>query len=351
MLNELANNVIRKDIEEIIARDLPWEKLAGQTCLVTGACGMIPSYVVYTLLGLNDRSDLGIRVLALVRNRAKAETKFGELLTRQDMELVVQDVCDPVETDHPIDYIFHGGSAARPSAHKASPTSTIRANILGTMNLLELARDKGASGFVLMSSSEVYGVTDPDLEKIGENDYGAIDILNPRACYSEGKRASETIASCYREEFGTDARLVRFAHIYGPGLELDDGRVQADFAANVVRGQDIVLKSDGSAIRAYTYVADAVSGLFYALLKGNELAYNVADSGSIISIRELAEAFLSAYPEKGLKLIFDIPESTGNLYNPAKFIGLDDSRLRGLGWEPRVDIREGTRRMLESYFL
>ena len=348
-VKELGNPIVSEDVKEITDNDLPWDKLSGKTCLVTGASGMIPSYVVYTLLGLNDRYGLGIKVLALVRNEKKARRIFGAVLERDDIKLLVQDVCEPVVTDNPIDYIFHGGSAARPSAHKSSPTSTIKANLTGTLNLLDLAVNKKSEAFLMMSSSEVYGQADPSLGTIKETDYGPLDILNPRSCYSEGKRAAETIAACYKEEFGIDCKLPRFAQIYGPGMALDDGRVQADFAANVFRGQNIVLKSDGSSVRAYTYVADAVAGVFFVLLKGEDLAYNIADSGSIISIRQLAEAFLDVYPERGLKLIFDIPESTGNLYNPAKFIGLDDSKLRALGWKAKVNVKTGTKRMLESY--
>lgn len=345
----LNNRIITEDIERIISEALPWDELYGSTVLVTGASGMIPSYVVYTLLGLNDVRNAGIKVLALVRNGEKAKMIFGGILDRDDIELVVQDVTVPPELTGPVDYIFHGASAAKPSEHKAAPVSTIRANLTGTFNLLDLAVAKASKAFVLMSSSEVYGKAPEGTEKISEEDYGYVDTLNPRSCYSEGKRAAETICTCYQAQHGIRCCIPRFAHIYGPGLSLTDGRVQADFAANVVRGEDIVMKSDGSSQRAYTYVSDAVAGMFYVLLKGTEMAYNVADSGNIISIRQLAEAFIASSPEKQLKLVIDIPEGTVGMFNPAKFIGLDDSRIKSLGWSPKVDIAEGTLRMVSYY--
>jgi len=348
-VRNLKNRIIGEDVESIIREDLDWDSLRGSTVLVTGASGMIPSYVVYTLLGLNDTMHLGIKVVALVRNREKAETVFGDILSRSDINLIVQDVTEPLSINGPIDYIFHGASAARPKEHKAAPTATIKANVIGTAQLLDLAVSKSSKAFVLMSSSEVYGKVDSSVSSISETDFGYLDCLNPRSCYSEGKRAAETLCSSYNAQYGIRCCIPRFAHIYGPGLGLDDGRVQADFAANVYRGENIVMKSDGSSKRAYTYISDAVCGMFYILLKGSEMAYNVADSDNVISIRQLAEAFISSVPEKSLKLIIDIPEDQAGMFNPAGFIGLDNSKLKALGWNPKVDISEGTRRMVRHY--
>ena len=357
----MKSSIIDEDVKRIIENDLPWYVFRGKTILITGASGMIPSYFLYTFLALNDLRGMDIKVIALVRNGDKARRVLGSMLDRDDVVLVCQDVAEPLAVDEHIDYIFHGGSAARPAQHKASPTSTIRANLIGTFNLLDRAvRDK-SDAFVLMSSSEVYGqqlqdkndagATDKDDQAaaITENDYGRVDTLDPRSCYSEGKRAAETICSCYNAEFGIKVLTPRFAHIYGPGLSLSDGRVQADFAGNVVRGEDIVMNSDGSSVRAYTYVADACAGVFYALLKGDEIAYNVADNSSIISIKELAEAFVASRPEKGLRVVTKAPSDDSRSYNKVKFIGLDGSRLEALGWKPEVQVREGTARMISHY--
>ncbi len=352
----MKSSIIDEDVRRIIASDLPWDVFRGKTVLITGASGMIPSYFLYTFLGLNDLKDMNVKVVALVRNGEKARRVLGSVLDRGDVELVCQDVSEPLSVDEHIDYIFHGGSAARPAQHKASPTSTIRANLIGTFNLLDRAVKDKADAFVLMSSSEVYGQQLSDdaghedtAGAITEDDYGRVDTLDPRSCYSEGKRAAETICTCYSSEYGIKVLTPRFAHIYGPGLALNDGRVQADFAANVIHGEDIVMNSDGSSVRAYTYVADACAGVFYALLKGDEIAYNVADNNSIISIRELAEAFVSTRPEKGLKVVIKTQTDGSRSYNKVKFIGLDGSRLEALGWKPQIQVKEGTRRMISHY--
>jgi nucleoside-diphosphate-sugar epimerase len=128
-------------------------------------------------------------------------------------------------------------------------------------------------------------------------------------------------------------------------MAVDDGRVQADFAADVAAGRDIVLNSDGSAVRTYTYVGDAVAGLFYALLRGTELAYNVADADGLVSIRRLAELFTAVRPGRGLQLRFT-NAADGRAYSPVKGQGLDSARLAGLGWRPIVDLPTGLDRMV-----
>jgi UDP-glucuronate decarboxylase len=339
--------VIAGDVDEIVARALPWDRLAHTTVLVTGANGMLPSYAVYTLLALNDRLDAGITVLGLVRNEKKARAVLAPILDRPDFRLIVGDVANPLDLPGPLDYVIHGASAARPSLHGADPVGTIKANVVGTLNLLDLCVAKGSRGFVLMSSAEIYGAQPPGTELIGEDSYGGFDILNPRACYSEGKRAAETMCAVYQAQHGITCRAARFGHVYGPGLALDDGRVQADFAANVVAGRDIVLNSDGSSVRTYTYVGDATAGLFYALLLGTEPAYNVADTGGLVAIRRLAELFTQARPERGLRLVFT-HESDARAYSPVKGQGLDSARLAGLGWAPVVDLRTGIDRMVTA---
>jgi UDP-glucuronate decarboxylase len=337
--------VIRQDLDEILDRDLPWEQLSGSTVLVTGASGMLPSYAVRTLLALNDRHGAGITVHGLVRNGDKARRLLADVLDRPDFHLIVQDVAQPLNWSGPLDYVVHGASAARPVLHGTAPVATIKANLLGTANLLDLCVAQGSRAFAFMSSSEVYGAQPAGTELIDEQSYGGFDILDPRACYAEGKRAAEAMCAAYQAQFGIACRIARFGHIYGPGMAHDDGRVQADFAANVVAGNDIVLNSDGSAVRTYTYVADAIAGLFYMLLRGDQTVYNVADPAGLVSIRRLAELFTEVRPEKGLRLIFT-NKSDARSYSQAKGLGLDSQRLAGLGWRASVDLPTGLNRMV-----
>lgn len=339
------STVIERDCQDIIAADLPWESLAGKTVLVTGAAGMIPAYAVYTLLALNDARGLGITVLGLVRDVDKARRQLAIDPDRADFRLIAGDVRERVEIDGKVDLVIHGASPARPALHAQSPVDTIRANVQGAFSLLDLCVAHGNAHFVLMSSAEVYGQQANDGALVSEDSYGAVDILNPRACYTEGKRAAETIAISYRAQYGVPVTIARFGHIYGPGMALDDGRVQADFTADIIAKRNITLNSDGSAVRTYTYLGDAILGMFYAILVGSDTAYNISDREGFISIRELAQAFTEARPEYGLEVRFREGVDVSR-FNAVKGLGLDDTRLRGLGWTPRVGLRVGLDRTI-----
>lgn len=339
--------VFREDIQQIAEARLPWETYRGQNILVTGASGMIPMYIVGTLLAANDIYELDLRVTGMVRNLEKAKKRLGSALKRDDFKLVEGDVIEPQSFAGGYHTVFHGASPARPSLHKGSPVTTLKANTFGTMNLLDAQVAAGGGSFVLLSSSEVYGAVKED-NLISEDSIGELQHFAPRASYSEGKRIAETSLAAYSDEFGISPLSIRFGHIYGPGMALDDGRVQADFLADAVNGRDIKMMSAGVATRTYTYVSDAASGLFFAHLRGEESVYNVADPKGNVSIRGLAEAFASARPAKKLKLAFVNQEDSGE-FSPVKSLGLSSDRVKGLGWSPMNDLSAGVSRTIRSF--
>lgn len=339
--------VFKEDVQQIAKAELPWDSYGRQNILVTGASGMIPMYIVGTLLAANDLHGLELQVTGMVRNLQKAKSRFGSALDRTDFNLIEGDVTERQSFDSPVDTVFHGASPARPSLHKSSPVTTLKANTLGTMNLLDVQEEKGGGSFVLLSSSEVYGSVS-GAQLISEDSVGSFQHFSPRASYSEGKRIAETALAAYAAEFGIRPLSARFGHIYGPGMALDDGRVQADFLADVVNSRDIKMMSAGAATRTYTYVADAVSGLFYAHLCGDDPVYNVANPAGNVSIRELAETFATARPEKELKLEFVNQEDSG-AFSPVASLGLASDRLEALGWKPANDLKTGVSRTIRSF--
>lgn len=338
------NKILKEDLEMIVNADLPFEILRNKTVLITGASGMIGSYLARSFLKLNER-NYNITLIALVRN----PDKLGEDIESNEHTIVLkQDVCDNINIDRKVDIVIHAASPASPVIMREHPVDTIKANVLGTYNTLEVARKNEGSQYLYVSSREVYGQPYKNQEYFRENDYGFVDPLNVRSCYSEGKKAAENFCVCYKEQFGVNTMIVRPAHIYGPGMSLNDGRVQADFLRDVMNNRDILLKSDGSAIRTYTYIADAVLAMFYVLLKGDELVYNIGDENSKVSIKELAQTIIKA-SGKNLKLTFEIEDTKGCA--PFTLGILNTDKIRALGFKPKYSVYEGLKRSIRYFEL
>ena len=305
---------------------------------------MVGSYMLYVLLMLNDEKHYGIKVDAVMRNVNKLPE---EIRNREDVNVVVADVTKDIPDVGDIDYIIHAASPASPLIMQNQPVETIAANTIGTFKTLELAKEKNAEGYLFISSREIYGQPDEGQEFFYENTYGFVDQLNPRSCYSEGKKAAETMCVCFHEEYGLNTKIARLAHTYGPGMSIYDGRVQADFLKNVYHNEDIVLKSEGTAVRTYTYIADAIAGMYRILLDSEDIVYNIGNEAGKVSIRDLAEILVSIYPERGLKLVFDIPEGGTKGTAPYTLGILSSEKLRKLGWDPKYSVKDGFKRTLE----
>ena len=343
--------VIQADLDRILAAGLPWERFAGKTVLVAGAAGFIAAYVVETLLRRNETGGLApVRVVALVRREAAARERFKAHLGRPDLVFLHQDVCAPVALDGPADFIVHAAGPGTPRAFGRDPLGTFDANVTGTRNLLELAAERGAEGFLFLSSGEVYGLGNDTVIPTHEDAFGYLDPAQVRACYGEGKRAGETLCACYAAQRGVPATIARIFHTYGPGMPLGDGRVFTDFVADALAGRDLVMRSDGAASRAFCYLADAVAGLFTILLKGAPgTAYNVGNDRAELAVRDLAQLLAGLDPAQGLRVRREGRTDADYLPSPIRRGCPDLTRLRALGWAPRTGPEEGFRRTLESY--
>jgi len=344
--------IVGEDLTYVLNAELPWNDFEDKIILISGANGFLPAYIVETLLNLNKYKGLGpSKIICLVRNIDAAQKRFAEYKGRNDLEWVVQDVCAPVEIECKIDYIIHAASQASPKYFGKDPVGTLSANILGTANLLDLATKKNVKDFLFFSSSEIYGHVDPSQTSQKENSYGYIDPLDVRSCYAESKRIGETMCISWMHQYGVPVKIARIYHTYGPGMKLDDGRVFADFVSDVVHGRDIVMRSDGKAIRAFCYLSDAIIAFFLVMLKGEiGQAYNVGNDGAEISIIDLANLLVSLFPERKLKVIKK-DESTTPGYLKSSFSRHvpDINKIKQLGWCPQINLDEGFRRTIESF--
>lgn len=347
------NTIIKEDIDNIIYADIDWHRFEGKTILVTGANGMLPSYIVLTLLRLNESVlKKPCKVLALVRNIVKAKKVFREVIDNKSLHFLIQDVSKPIDYNDNIDFIIHAASQASPKYYGTDPVGTLNANILGTHYLLMLAMQKHSESFLMFSSGGVYGEIDSEKMPMKETDSGYLNCLKVRNCYFESKRMAENMCVSYASQYGLNTKIVRVFHTYGPNMDLNDGRAFSDFCKNVINNEDIILHSDGSARRTFCYVSDAVKAYFKVLLDGETgSAYNVGNQFQETSVKELANILVDLYPERHLnvKIIIDDNDMTyGKMKSPVKRTVPDVSKLISLGWQPIVSISEGFKRTIDA---
>lgn len=344
--------MLQSDFLAISSSNLEWEIFGNKTVLITGANGFLPAYMVETLLWLNDGSlcQKTCKVIALVRNEKHALKRFEQYLENYNFKLLVQDVSNEINIDEKIDFIIHAASPASPKYYNNNPVDVIFPNIYGTKNTLDLAIKNNIEGYLYFSSGEVYGQFFDD-QLLTENIFGHIDPTNIRSCYAESKRMGENLCVSYGKQYNIPIRIVRPFHTYGPGMKLDDGRVFADFVKNIVANENIELKSNGSSMRPFCYLADATSAFFTVLLKGeNNNAYNVANPDQVISIKNLANTMANLFPKKNLKVIFS-PQLDSYSQSPLKTQVPNISKLKALGWVPKTTIEDGFKKTIRSYLV
>jgi UDP-glucuronate decarboxylase len=346
--------VLGKDAYATVARDLDWERFSGCRIIVTGAGGFLGGALVRSLLVLNKLGKVSrpIQVVAMVRNVMRAQERLAQFRNIGDLELVQWDLNGIAVPDiGAAQYVLHAASQASPRFYGSDPVGTLLPNTVGTAALLEALRHSpDPRGFLFVSSSEVYGAVAGDVI-IAENDYGTVDPTLVRACYAESKRMGETMCVAWHHQYNIPAFIVRPFHTYGPGLLPEDGRVFADFAFNVIRGENVVMNGEGTARRAFCYVSDAITGFFYALLNGESARpYNVANPAGELSVLELANMLVGLFPEKRLGIDRRMPNTDGR-YMPSIYSRLipDVTRLQSLGWHAEIGPERGFQRMIEAY--
>lgn len=339
--------VIAEDLESIFSRPEDWARFAGSHVLIAGATSFLAAYLVEFFALLSERwPEQPVVVHALARNPEKLRRRFAYLMQHAWFRPIIQDVCDPLPELERVDFVVHAAGAASPKHYLADPVGTVRANVLGTLNLLELARLHHAR-VLFMSSGAVYGHGESD-RPIAEGDFGVLDPLDISACYGEGKRVAETLCADYFRQHGVNTIMARISHTYGPGIALDDGRSFADFVADALAGRDIVLNSDGSGSRPFCYVADATLAFLILLLRGEGgNAYNVGLDQET-TILELARLIAGLSPTPGLSVSHQPP----NTARQALFRAhghCDISKMERLGWRPTILPEAGFERTLRYF--
>lgn len=342
------HSLYREDVQAAAGLSfIPWKELHGTSVLITGATGLIGTALIDILMEHNRiQADTPITVYALGRSRERLHHRFADYEATPYFHYVVQDIRDPLPDDLSFTYMINGASNAHPAAYAKDPVGTILINIQGLSSLLSHAVTHGTKRVLEISSIEVYGQNRGDVASFDETYCGYIDCNTTRAGYPESKRVCEALCQSYRSQYGLEVCLARPSRVYGPTMLPEDNKATAQFIHNVLRGEDIVLKSDGKQRYSYTYMLDVATAFLTILLKGEDgQAYNVADPGSGITLGALAEKMAE---QNHCHVRYEIPshsESAG--FSHLKDGVMNAGKLESLGWRAMVSLEDGIQKTIQ----
>lgn len=341
------NDLYQEDLRCTAGLNLPWDKLEGKSVLISGATGLIGSYLTDVLMTKNQEG-LACTVYALSRNEARAAERFIRWKGSNQLRMIQHDITCPLERKDigKAGFVLHLASNTHPLQYSTDPVGTITTNIIGLQNMLEFAAAHEAERFAFASSNEIYGENRGDTELFDEDYCGYINCNTMRAGYPESKRCGEALCQAFKAQKGLDIVIPRLTRSYGPTMLMNDSKAISQFIRKGIAGEDIILKSAGTQYYSYTYMADAVSGLLSVLMCGkNGEAYNISDERSDITLRDLAGTIAGI---AGKQVKFEIPDAVEAAgYSKATKARLDGRKLKTLGWEARYDIRSGLERTMK----
>ncbi len=303
--------------------------------LITGGAGFIGSHLCKRLL------KEGNEVICLDNFFTGSKDNVEELVSNNKFELIRHDVIKPMLLE--ADEIYNLACPASPIHYQQNPIKTIKTNVLGTMNMLGLAKRVGAR-ILQASTSEVYG--DPMEHPQKESYWGNVNPVGVRSCYDEGKRCSETLCMDYYRKNKTDIRIVRIFNTYGPNMNLNDGRVVSNFIVQALQDKDITIYGDGSQTRSFQYIDDLIEGLIKMMNNDDGFAGPVnLGNPNEFTIKELADKILKMVPESKSKIVHKkLPQDDPKQRNPD--ISLAKEKL---GWEPKISLEEGLEKTIRWF--
>lgn len=345
------DKIIIKDLENIYKRNIEWEALQGKTVLITGAYGMLASYLVFFILYLMNEKSFDIKLIAVVRNKDKFYQKFSSYIENRERVMVVEnDLTKKIDLNCKVDYIIHAASIASPDKYATAPVEVMLPNILGTDLLLKMAVENNIKKFLFFSSGDIYGkVLNP--ENINEETVGMVDPLEIHSCYGESKRAGEALCMAYYREYDVPIVIARIGHTYGPTMDIEnDPRVFASMMYSAIYKDSIVMKSSGLTKRPFCYIADATAAYLQLLLDEDRgTAFNVCNTDEFLSIAEFAKLLSKVSGKELIRIKRDdndvYVENTLNLDNRPS-----EKKLRDKGWKTLYTTEEGLKNTY-NYFL
>ncbi|HBS04302.1 MAG TPA: NAD-dependent dehydratase [Leptospiraceae bacterium] len=303
------------------------------TVLVTGGAGFIGSHLCEKLL------EQGDYVICLDNFFTGRRRNIAHLLGNKNFELIRHDITEPIRIE--VDRIYNMACPASPVHYQANPVKTMKTSVLGTMNLLGLAKRTGAR-LLQASTSEVYG--DPEVHPQPESYRGSVNPIGIRACYDEGKRAAETLCFDYHRMHGVDIRVIRIFNTYGPRMDPADGRVVSNFIVQALKGEDITIYGDGTQTRSFCYVDDLVNGIMkFMKHEGHTGPVNLGNDGEF-TVQELAQEVIRLTGSQSRVVNQPLPQDDPTRRRP------DLSLARDLfDYQITAPLDEGLKRTIEYF--
>lgn len=334
----------------VISAYLKEKQFSGSTIMVTGATGLIGSIIIKGIVEYNKENDEKIFCIGLARNPEKVNSVFQEELDANglipNVRFLYQDIKKTIPETVKCDFIVHTANSTTSKFFMTNPVEVIDSIYTGSKNVFEFARKSNVKGLVYLSSMEVFGQVFEE-KIVGENDLGYIDLQNVRSCYSEGKRLVECLAASYAHEYGLPVKVARLAQTFGAGVPSTENRVFAQFAKSVIKGEDIVLHTNGLSCGNYCYTTDVIRAIFLLLKAGkNGDVYTIVNEETSRSIYDMASMVAENFSDGKSKVVFDIPEGNEFGYAPQTKLKLSSAKMNSLGWNAKYNLKEMFERML-----
>ena len=344
-MNKNLDDVFVEDVR-IIAKNLSefHNDLNEKTVLIAGGKGFLGTYFKNVLIQINETLSKPMKIIimdSLITSKEKNDEK------NPNIEFLEQDISQSFEIQNDIDYIIHTASIASPPTYRKFPIKTVDVNYEGTKNLLELAKEKKVTSMLFLSSSEIYG--DPDVFPTPESYVGKVSCTGPRACYDESKRLAETISILYFQQYNVPVKIARPFNVYGPYLNLNDGRIIPDFMNNAINKSQIIIHSDGTPTRSFCYASDAISGFFKLLFSNhNGIICNVGNDEEV-SVKNVAN-IIQNIMNKPISIKMEKSEDPNYTKDNPQRRCPDLSLIKkSVNYKPTVNLEEGLKRVYMWY--
>ncbi len=344
----MRTKIIEEDVKSILSSlGSSLNRLEGKSILITGANGFLASYIVDTLVEFNKTASRPCKLVLINKNEINDKSRLSHLRGDPNVKFIAADVGKSFEVIDKVDIIIHAASSSTPLTNLDDPIGTIDANINGLRVLLEYAKKNKVEDFLFFSSAEIYGNPVKEFVPTSESYFGNVDPIGKRACYTESKRFGETLCINFFRKYGVPVKILRIFNTYGPGLR-NNGKIVSEFFDGARTNKKILISSKGDGRRSWCYASDIALAIFFVWLNGKAgEAYNAGDDTNNISIIDLAN-LIKEVVNNGTEIVLNPDAKKQEMY------GIDTrypdiTKLRKLGFQPKVSLKEGLKRMMENY--